>query len=1515
MRVFKPDDVRIPLPGPAVTDIYQDQQGYLWVYFYNHGLTRFNGIELQIIPDAERICGVVSSVCEDPLGRLWALGKKGIAVSTQPLKDFAPGDSITFTDHIGSVFLPKGESDPETKILRDNKDRLWIPVHNETIEMVRFSFIGVDSVKMEIIPNKENEKTSVTTLAQRNDGSVWAYSREGNLWVFKGDDISKWDSVPIKTKSETSVYSPDIKLLCEDSSGNLWIVTEDGSVAIWKTGDSTPGPWVSVFKQGKTKAILRTRDGNIWIAGSEGVARFNPVQFPRFTLINDQQGLPSPFVFSLEEDAEGNLWIGTITGMARISSDFDAFESFSDISVGNTPGVLPSAGAIALQADWPWAQGGVEDTFTLVATTNGLAAISSQGKRAGLLTKEEGLMANLCISLGIDNKNRLWIGEQAGVSCLAPVSRPLPAVFGKGQPLNWMGQPGLLYNFEIGFVLGILPLQPSSPKEPEILALIDQQGVALLTEDYILGFGPKNGLTGTGFRIAELDDQNYLYAGCVNGGLFRSTQPISASWLQNLRNTGSPVQKRGLEFAFAASDPDCFRHVIVHDGKDTVKSISSLLSHQGKLWITCEHGLWVYDYSGKNPEKRINIPEKYKNLQRLRLDPKSGLIWMATTEGLLAVDPDSGKIAQYANTIDGLLENGIWGPHAFQISKSGTFLYGTSKGLALYRPDMDQARPPLPKVVFTSIKQTSYEDGLQEIRFDYSALAYFWENNLQYRTRLLGYNSEWSPPTQETSLRYTNLPAFLLSREFSFEVEAGSIDGQWSGQPARFTFRVSPPWYFSWWFSAILILAGAMLIGWIIRLRTTEKEKELEKQREINERLEQIDRLKDQFLANTSHELRTPLNGIIGLSEGLLEREKDDEDRQNLGMIIASGKRLASLVNDLLDFSRLRNADLILRQRPIHLRSLADVVLQVSFPLTQGRNIILRNEIPTDLPAAFADEDRLTQILHNLVGNAIKFTESGAVQLSAKQKDNMLEIAVSDTGIGIPTEKQEIIFDAFEQGDGSISRQYSGTGLGLSITRQLVQRHGGQIRVESQPGNGATFFFTLPISAEKVQASTAPQITPLVPEFATHNRPGFPTLAQPLNEDRVQLLIVDDEPINHQVLRNHLRGDRFEIHTAMNGQEALNLLAHSTKPFDIILLDVMMPRMSGYEVARKIRETYLPSELPIIMITAKNQVADLVQGLETGANDYLAKPFSKDEFLARLHTHLNLGQINRASGRFVPNEFIQTLGYKTITEVKLGDHIDREVTVFFSDIRSYTTLAEQMTPDENFRFVNAYAQRMGPLIYQNGGFVNQYLGDGIMAIFQQSPANALQAAIDMQKALLEYNQQRVAQKRQPLRVGMGMHMGPLVMGIIGDRQRTETAVIADTVNTAARVEGLTKYYGANILLSEISYRNLPSGLPYHFRYLGLARLKGKEDAIGIYECMDGDDSAVLMLKQATLEDFDTGLNAYLNGDISTAMKAFSAVLSRYPEDGPASYFLSQVQQLQREGIPKSWKGIVEMEGK
>jgi two-component system, sensor histidine kinase ChiS len=399
---------------------------------------------------------------------------------------------------------------------------------------------------------------------------------------------------------------------------------------------------------------------------------------------------------------------------------------------------------------------------------------------------------------------------------------------------------------------------------------------------------------------------------------------------------------------------------------------------------------------------------------------------------------------------------------------------------------------------------------------------------------------------------------------------------------------------------------------------------ELEKK---NVALSQLDRLKDEFLANTSHELRTPLNGIIGIAESLksgIAGKLPARAHENLSMIAASGKRLAGLINDILDFSRLKSRDIRLNRKPLDMRTVVETVLTVMTELTTGKDIALINDIPKDLPPARGDEDRLQQVLYNLVGNAIKFTDHGEIRVSAVLKEAMMEVSVTDSGMGIPEDKLESIFKPFEQADSSDARIHGGAGLGLSITKQLVELHGGKISVESRPGQGAIFSFSIPAAHEGLASSSHTEAglecPPVRPDTSSdyqpdEDMPGF--------ENGITILAVDDDPVNLKVVSNHLSFKNVIVIPAPSGVEAVKLIEGGLIP-DLVLLDIMMPVMTGYEVSRWIRQRYTTSELPIIFLTAKNGPDDLKEGFHFGANDYLVKPFVRDELLARVISQLKL---------------------------------------------------------------------------------------------------------------------------------------------------------------------------------------------------------------------------------------------------------------------------------------------------
>ncbi|MEO0473396.1 MAG: adenylate/guanylate cyclase domain-containing protein [Bacteroidota bacterium] len=293
-------------------------------------------------------------------------------------------------------------------------------------------------------------------------------------------------------------------------------------------------------------------------------------------------------------------------------------------------------------------------------------------------------------------------------------------------------------------------------------------------------------------------------------------------------------------------------------------------------------------------------------------------------------------------------------------------------------------------------------------------------------------------------------------------------------------------------------------------------------------------------------------------------------------------------------------------------------------------------------------------------------------------------------------------------------------------------------------------------------------------------------------------------------------------------------------------------------------------------------------------------------------------KINAATDRFVPYEFLRSIGRESILDVNLGDQVQKNVSVFFSDIRDYTTLSEQMTPQQNFIFLNAYLGRVGPVIKTNRGFVNQYFGDGIMALFMSneqglhSPSDSVHAAVEMHQELRRYNDERLKKGRNSIKIGIGIHTGPLMLGVIGDSKRMDVGVVSDTVNTASRMEGLTKFYGAPIIISHPTFEGMDDHDAFNYRYLGKVQVKGKKEPLGIYDVFDGDLPEIAEHKLHTLKTFSEGMEAYFRREFVLAKKAFADILAQNPQDKSARYYFNQASYYAENGAPEGWNGVETM---
>ena len=1206
--------------------ILRDQLGFLWIGTQD-GLNRYDGYTIKVFkPNPDESTSIsgnyVKAIHEDDQGALWVGTIDGGLNRLDP-------HSLDFTHFRYKPEDPQGLSNDTVRvILEDSKGVLWI---------------GTDGGLNRLDP--KNREAGIFTHYRYDAGVPHGLSHD----------------------SITAIH--------EDSQGRLLIGTNGGGLNrldphtgrfehIGHHGDDPNG-----LSHDSVTAIHEDSQGVLWIGTLGGGLNKRGINgnFERYRYDEDEpNGLSHDTVMVIHEDNQGILWVGTQGGgLNQLDPQSMRFLHYRYNT--NNPNGLNNDAVIAIHED---------DRGTLWIGTNGggLNQLNPKGRRFAHYLHDDnaplGLSHNSILAIHEDRQGVLWIGtDNGGLNRREPQSQRFTHYRHKADNPHGLISDLVRVIYEdskgalwFGSDKGLSRLGPEEEHR-------DKGHFTHIIYDR----DDPNGLSHDTVREIHEDAQGFLWIGTNGGGLNRfdpktrqfthyrhkagDPHGLSDDTIRAIHEDSEGIFWIGTSRGLNRFDPQSQR--FKHYGRGGASGLSHDLvttiheNGKGILWIgTYGGGLNRFDPATQTffhfREKDGLINDAIYGI----LEDKTGSLWISTNGGLSRFDPNTLRFRNYTDR-DGLQSKEFNTGAYFQNSK-GEMFFGGIHGLNQFFPEEihDDLVPPtvvltdllisnhsiqilrdgapdqdtfsIPKAIHTIEQLTlSYRESL--VTFEFSALHFGNPKRNQYAYKLVPFDSGWiSTDYRNRRASYTNLPA----GNYTLRVKASNKSGVWNDEGVALRVVVRPAPWKTWWAYCLYSLGilGVLACAWFARSQHYKVLYELQ----VIEKLQRVDQLKDQFMANTSHELRTPLNGIIGLAESLIDGvtgELPQQTKQNLKMIIFSGRRLANLVNDILDFAQINKHKISLDLKPICLKTLSDNVLTLSQPLVGKKSVLLINEIPEHFPAVSADENRLQQILHNLVGNAIKFTDNGSIRVHAEVVDaDRVRIGVTDTGIGIPAENQEQIFESFEQSEGATDRVYGGTGLGLTVTKQLVLLHGGEIHLRSQVGEGATFSFTLSQAKDQAIALTQPTHTVYMDDveeslFALDSKTQEGTAG-------FRLLIVDDDPINRQVLKNHLSPQGYALEEASNGYEALAVL-QNRGDVDLVLLDIMMPRISGIEVCEKVRQRKAAHQLPIIYLTAKDQIKDLVHGLNSGANDYLTKPIARAELLARVHTHLSLLDITR----------------------------------------------------------------------------------------------------------------------------------------------------------------------------------------------------------------------------------------------------------------------------------------------
>lgn len=685
----------------------------------------------------------------------------------------------------------------------------------------------------------------------------------------------------------------------------------------------------------------------------------------------------------------------------------------------------------------------------------------------------------------------------------------------------------------------------------------------------------------------------------------------------------------------------------------------------GRIWIgTQDVGAIMFDYA-TNSFTHLNWPDSLAPLVTSFIEDNLGSIWASTANGIARIDPSQLEVRSFHRS-QGLVGDNFNRDATFK-DRKGQLYFGGTDGFSVFDPRTFMNHGNDYPLVLTDFRlfnrpvtigapdspltrAITYTDHItlrhnhSMFSFAFATLNYRAARENRYVYKLEGFDGEWHEAAGTNNATYTN----ISPGSYTFKVRSSDRDGNWNHRMAQVGITILPSPWLSFWAYLAYALVGALVAVFLVRMFL--KHVELDKQRALNAELLRINKIKDAFLVNTSHELRSPISSMIGLAEGVLREDRDklpSHAEQRLSLIVAHGKRLSNLINDILDYGNFAERKLELHAERLALRPMVETVLQNSRPLSYGRSVRLFNEVDPDTAWVMADRNHLKQVLTNLISNALKYTERGEVRVRSVVEEPWLRVAVSDTGCGIKPDLCERIFTP--QVSKSLSEQaMSGAGLGLAVTKHLIELHGGAIGFESRWQDpqkpvadvvtGTCFTFTLPLAEPPQQPPIAdhsalrppPPAAPL-PAAGERSRAALKEtltgdLAPPPDGERFTVLIVDDDPVNRMVLAGILSLHDYQIVEAGNGPEALQLVLQEGLAVDLVILDVMMPRMSGFEVCARLRESFADEQLPVLFLTARHGGEDINVGLDAGGNEVLYKPVSKEVLLPRVKHYLLAGK-------------------------------------------------------------------------------------------------------------------------------------------------------------------------------------------------------------------------------------------------------------------------------------------------
>lgn len=1233
--------IRDGLSQGVINSIAQDDQSLMW-FATEDGLNRFNGYSFKVFrydPDIKTSIAdnFIQSVFKDSKGTLWVSSRRGL-LKFDPYQETFSVYQHDFKDKKNYAF------NDVSFITEGSAGNLWVAWYGSgfaSFDKEKNSFIPYTP---ETCPGLNGAKT--VAILEDSFGLLWVGTQEGGVNVFQ---VSKGEVVKIVNDLSRTIDLPSVNVHCfvEDRFGNIWIGTSQGLTVYRRhenkfftfNNNKFSIPTVNVF------SLFADSNDNLWI-GSQGeglyqldLRQFNTRPLNDFIItgvknLNDFD-ISKRTIQSIYEDKDKNIWIGTFgEGTYFISSVKENFIRIQKPIHKNTAvSFVPYYGMCYDHDGSLWL--GTDGNGIYKSDLNGNAI------RHFTIESSKGLKDNAILSALHDDKGRLWFGSYS--QGLFLYNRTTDA-FINYRYRDAGTRPG---GHDVRVIF--------EDSKHNIWIGTNRGGLCLVDEKNESYFNPPDfsgALLEGDVRSITEDDKGNIWIGCYGDGIY-SYSPVSGKFGRHFNDPGEEQIKSDIVFAVNSD-------------------------RNGNIWIgTGGAGLYLFR-PGEKKLKRYSEKDGLSNntIYAILIDNKQS-VWVSTNAGISKFDVSKNTFFNY-DVFDGL-QAGQFNPGSALYNEVGGYMcMGGTLGLNVFYPDQVRDNLKKPDIMLSGLSlfnkpvrindSTESDPVLKQVisltrsiilkhnqnvlTFEFVGLNYSYPEKNIYAYKLEGFDEEWNYVGNQRTATYR----YLKPGDYTFKAKATNVENVWGDEFASVSLEIKPPFWQTPLAYTLYLLTACVITYGVFSFRKKQlslrRRLKIEKSQRKHER--QLVQQKLSFFTEISHEFKTPLTLMIGPLEEMLAKEMGvTPEGRKLRLVYRNAHKLLNLINKLLDYRKIESGNVLLKVKESNIVSFAEEVCIAFRELANHKNIKFNFHAEQPVIMLWFDKEKMEMVLNNIISNSFKYIGKGDEisiyvdkQISDKYPEGRAVIKIRDNGIGIPKKHLGNIFDWFYKGDNFGTMN---SGIGLSLAKKLVHLHRGEIFVDSVEGSGSTFSIKIPQGKAHLKADEMVLETEADNLLPANGSESFSenTLLHEHEEDpsckkgfRSILLIEDDGEIR-SFLREYFEKD-YRIFESSNGKEGLECALHNHP--DLIISDIMMPQMDGIDFCKAIKNNIRTSHIPVILLTAKSNLTHHKEGIETGADAYITKPFSPE--ILKL-TVSNLLKSRENLMRFYRNLFTQDSGNTT----------------------------------------------------------------------------------------------------------------------------------------------------------------------------------------------------------------------------------------------------------------------------